>query len=80
MDTKQESDSHIIALDEYGEVHTWGRNDTGQCGISSDRNGGFRDSSPDIHYFSSGSMGVNNRVYLGSFDEQRSFLWRKKDC
>ncbi len=60
----RDGDSHIVALDEYGEVHTWGRNDTGQCGISSDRNGGFRDSSPDIHYFSNGSMGVNNRVFL----------------
>lgn len=29
-------DGHIIALDEHGEIHLWGRNDTGQCGISSD--------------------------------------------
>ena len=34
MVIKQEIDAYIIALDEYGEVHTWGRNDTGQCGIS----------------------------------------------
>ena len=60
----RDSDSHIIALDEYGEVHLWGRNDTGQVGISSNRSNSNMDSSPDIHYFSSGTMGVNNRVYI----------------
>ena len=60
----RDGDTHVMALDEYGEVHTWGRNDTGQCGISSERNRGFGDSSPDILYFSNGSMGVNNRSWL----------------
>jgi YD repeat-containing protein len=60
----RDGDTHIIALDEYGEIHTWGRNDTGQCGISSERNRGFGDSSPDILYFSAGGMSVNNRTYL----------------
>ena len=59
----RDGDCHIIALDEYGEVHTWGRNDTGQCGISSERRG-QGDSSPDIHYFSDGTMGVNNRTFI----------------
>ncbi len=60
----RDSDSHIIALDEYGEVHLWGRNDTGQVGISSNRSNSNMDSSPDIHYFSAGGMSVNNRTYL----------------
>lgn len=56
----RDGDSHIIALDEYGEIHCWGRNDTGQCGISSDASHG----SPDIYYFQNGSMAVNQRSYL----------------
>ena len=60
----RDSDSHIIALDEYGEVHLWGRNDTGQVGISSNRSNSNMDSSPDIHYFSAGGMSVNNRSWL----------------
>ena len=74
----RDSDSHIIALDEYGEVHLWGRNDTGQCGISSERNRGFGDSSPDILYFSNGSMGVNNRSYLVHSMNKDLFFGGKK--
>ena len=54
----RDGDTHIIALDEYGEIHLWGRNDTGQCGISSDNHNG------NIHYFSNGTHSVNNRAYL----------------
>ena len=32
----RDGDGHVIALDEFGEIHLWGRNDTGQCGISSE--------------------------------------------
>ena len=60
----RDGDTHIIALDEYGEVHLWGRNDTGQVGISSNRSNSNMDSSPDIHYFSAGGMSVNNRSWL----------------
>ena len=74
----RDSDSHIMALDEYGEVHLWGRNDTGQVGISSERNRGFGDSSPDILYFSSGSMGVNNRTYLVHSMNKDLFFGGKK--
>lgn len=74
----RDSDSHIMALDEYGEVHLWGRNDTGQVGISSERNRGFGDSSPDILYFSNGSMGVNNRTYLVHSMNKDLFFGGKK--
>lgn len=74
----RDSDSHIMALDEYGEVHLWGRNDTGQVGISSERNRGFGDSSPDILYFSSGTMGVNNRTYLVHSMNKDLFFGGKK--
>jgi len=56
----RDGDTHIIALDEYGEIHLWGRNDVGQCGISSERTHG----SGDIHYFQNGGHGVDRRSYL----------------
>ena len=74
----RDSDSHIIALDEYGEVHLWGRNDTGQVGISSNRSNSNMDSSPDIHYFSAGGMSVNNRTYLVHSMNKDLFFGRRK--
>ena len=64
----RDGDTHIIALDEYGEIHLWGRNDTGQCGISSEVSSntapGQGKGSSDIYYFQDGSMAVNQRSYL----------------
>jgi|LakMenE18May11ns_1017448.scaffolds.fasta_scaffold9959355_21 alpha-tubulin suppressor-like RCC1 family protein len=61
----RDGDAHCIALDEYGEIHCWGRNDTGQCGISSDSGTtSGSGNSPDIYYFEDNGMGVNNRAWL----------------
>jgi len=61
----RDGDAHCIALDEYGEIHCWGRNDTGQCGISSDTGTtSGSNNSPDIYYFEDGAMSVNSRAWL----------------
>lgn len=58
-------DGHIIALDEHGEIHLWGRNDTGQCGISSDVH------NPDVFISANGTLDDSRcwRVHSMNKDE-----------
>jgi alpha-tubulin suppressor-like RCC1 family protein len=46
----RDADTHLIALDEYGEIHLWARNDTGQCGISSEPH------NPMVFYSANGTL------------------------
>jgi len=46
----RDGDAHCIALDEYGEIHLWARNDTGQCGISSEPH------RPNVFYAANGTL------------------------
>ena len=75
VDTKQEMrDAHIIALDEYGEIHCWGRNDTGQCGISSEVSHG----NPEIAIFQNDNMFVDSRTYLVNSMNRHSMFFEGK--
>lgn len=70
----RDGDTHIIALDEYGEIHCWGRNDTGQCGISSEISHG----NPDIAIFQNDNMSVDTRTWLVNSMNRHMFFEGKR--
>jgi alpha-tubulin suppressor-like RCC1 family protein len=60
-------DAHIIALDEHGEIHLWGRNEVGQCGISSDNH------NPDVFNSGNGALDDSRCLTIHSMNKDEYF-------
>jgi alpha-tubulin suppressor-like RCC1 family protein len=63
----RDGDAHAIALDEFGEIHLWARNDTGQCGISSEPH------NPDVFYAANGTLDDSRCWVIHSMNKNEFF-------